>query len=144
MSAELNETFFAKVNQEIIEKKIMGSCDNCHKLMYTGDTIYQNIDLKHTHFNLEFCNKFCYDTKQIEHPFIEEYSYETVTIVEKDKSKSLSTLLSFMIRYPWTFFWSFRYGSVSVLEYILDVQRKKNLDEKEKIFLDNCKKYNLI
>jgi len=65
MSIVLDEGFFTKINKEIIDKKIMGGCDNCSKLLYVGDEIYQNIDLKHTHFNLEFCNQACYNNKGI-------------------------------------------------------------------------------
>jgi hypothetical protein len=144
MSVQLNEDFFKKINNKIIKKKIMGSCDNCSKLLYTGDEIYRNIELKHTHFNLEFCNESCYHTKGINYPFIKDYSYEYILIKEKDISNSLSTLFLFMLKYPWTLIWSIRYGSTSILEYMIKIQNKEKLDDYEKLFLENCKKYNMI
>ena len=144
MSIVLDKGFFTKINKEIIDKKIMGGCDNCSKLLYVGDEIYQNIDLKHTHFNLEFCNQTCYNNKGIKYPFIKNYNYETIIIKKKDISNSLSSLLSFLVKYPWTILWSIYYGSISILEYIIKVQQKEILNKNEKLFLDDCRKHNLI
>jgi len=144
MSIVIDKGFFTKINKEIIDKKIMGGCDNCSKLLYVGDEIYQNIDLKHTHFNLEFCNQTCYNTKGVNYPFIKDYSYEYTLIKEKDISNSLSTLFLFMVNYPWTLIWSIRYGSTSILEYMIEIQNKEKPDDYEKLFLENCKKYNMI
>ena len=150
MAIFLGDEFYGpeRIKKEIIEKKkIAGACDHCGQYFYIHDEIYRNIDLKDTSFNLKFCNEKCYQSALLKYQFIKKNKHEKKILTENETNKvatTLSSLTLFRIKYPWTVFWSMCYGSISVLEYIVKVQRKEKPDKREKKFLKDCRKVNLI
>jgi hypothetical protein len=130
------------------EQKRFGSCSNCTHDLILGNEVYISGFFEKTNNNISFCCSKCYENGSNHYDYLKNYTFKKKIISENDIKlkfkqypQKFSDNCSMLYRHPWL---TFKHDHLSFFAYIHTILKKDKPTQKEKLFLEHCRKYNYL
>jgi hypothetical protein len=120
-------------------------CPLCHREFYENDNAYTPKETHNTILTSYLCNQKCFDYSIDNYSFLKNYNLKKVKVTHKlSYYSNMLKFLSCNIYYPKIIIYDCSLNNFKILEYIHNIQSKKEQTYWEKSFIHNCLRYNLL